>query len=124
MVSASVKPRKQRYARANAPLHERRKMMHVHISKELRAKMGVKKRSTLVHKGDKVRLRKGDHAGKIGAVMEADYKNLKVYIEGIVVKKARGTEKLIAISPSNIEIVEADFANKDRAKLLPGSAKK
>jgi large subunit ribosomal protein L24 len=121
---SSIQPRKQRKYRAQAPLHARRKMMHVHISKELRAKLGIKKRSTLLHKGDKVRLRIGDNAGKSGTVMDADYTDLKVYVEGIATKKARGTEKLIAISPSNLEIIEGDFTQKDRARILARWKKK
>ena len=123
MAYSSVQPRKQRRARENAPLHVRRKMMHLHASKELRAKLGTKRRALLVHKGDKVRLRKGDKAGHVGAVMEVDYVNLKVYVEGLTHKKARGTEKLRVIQPSNLEIVEGDFSGKDRAAMLARSKK-
>lgn len=121
MVS-SIQPRKQRKARALAPLHLRRKMMHVHVSKELRKKLGIR-RSVLLHKGDKVRLRKGDHADKSGQVMDVDYVHMKVYIEGITTKKAKGTEKLLPIQPANIEIIDGDFANKNRAKALSRSKK-
>ncbi|GEM_PF-725837 len=120
---SSIQPRKQRKFRAQAPLHSRRKFMHVHVSKELRKKLGIKRRAVLLHKGDKVRLRKGDHSGKSGNVMEVDYVNLKVYVEGISTKKARGTEKLLALQPANLEIIEGDFALKDRAKALSRTVK-
>lgn len=122
MVS-SIQPRKQRKARANAPLHARRKMMHVHVSKELRAKLGMKRRAVLVHKGDKVRIRKGEKAGHIGAVMNADYKDLMIFVEGYMYKKARGTEKLKPLPPCNAEITEGDFTTKDRAAMVARSGK-
>lgn len=120
----SIQPRKQRKFRANAPLHSRRKMMNVHISKELRAKLGTKRRSALVHKGDKVKLRVGEKAGHIGLVMEVDYKALKLSVEGLTNKNARGVEKLAPVSPSNCEIVEGNFTLKDRAAMLARSRKK
>ena len=51
--------------RANAPLHTRRKMMHVHISKELRAKLGTARRSAPLHRGDRVKVMRGEVAGVI-----------------------------------------------------------
>ncbi len=120
----SIQPRKQRKARYTAPLHARKHLMHVHISKELRAKLGITRRSIQIHKGDKVRLRIGSETGKIGAVMRADYHKLRLYIEGFVNKTARGVEKLKPIQPANVEIVDGDFANKDRAEILARGKKK
>jgi large subunit ribosomal protein L24 len=114
----SIQPRKQRKARYDAPMHVKARQMHVHISKELRAKLGVSRRSIQLHKGDKVRLRRGDEAGKIGAVMEVDCRNRIVYAEGFVNKTAKGVEKLRALQPSNLEIMDGDFANKNRAAIL------
>ena len=114
----SIQPRKQRKARYDAPMHIKAKQMHVHISKELRGKLGVSRRSIQLHKGDKVRLRRGDDAGKIGAVMEVDCRKRIVYAEGFVNKTAKGVEKLRALQPSNLEIMEGDFAKKDRAAIL------
>jgi len=99
-------------------------MMNVHVGKELRAKLGIKRRSVLVHKGDKVKLRVGEKAGHIGLVMEADYKALKLYVEGVTNKNARGVEKLAGVSPSNCEIVEGNFTTKDRAAMIARSRKK
>ncbi len=114
-MESSIQPRKQRKARYEAPLHLRRKMMHVHLSRLLRTKLGIKKRSLLVRKGDKVRLRKGSKAGHVGVVMDADYSSLKIYVEGVAHRNARGVEKLAPISPSNVEIMDGDFTLKDRA---------
>lgn len=120
----SIQPRKQRKDRYNAPLHARKQLMHVHLSKELRAKLGITRRSMQVHKGDKVRLRVGEDTGKIGAVMRADYNRLKVFVEGFVNKTARGVEKLKALEPANLEIIDGDFAKKDRVEIIARGKKK
>lgn len=120
----SIQPRKQRKDRYNAPLHVRKQLMHVHLSKELRAKLGITRRSMQVHKGDKVRLRVGTDTGKIGAVMRADYHRLRLYVEGFVNKTTRGVEKLKPLQPANVEIVDGDFAKKDRAEIIARGKKK
>ena len=120
----SIQPRKQRKDRYNAPLHARKQLMHVHLAKELRAKLGITRRAMQVRKGDKVRLRVGSDSGKIGAVMRTDYNRLKVFVEGFVNKTARGVEKLKALEPANLEIVDGDFANKDRAEIIARGKKK
>ena len=115
---SSIQPRKQRKARYDAPMHIKARQMHVHISKELRAKLGVSRRAIQLHKGDKIRLRRGDEAGKMGAVMEVDVRNRIVYAEGFVNKTAKGVEKLRALQPANLEIIDGDFTKKDRAAIL------
>jgi large subunit ribosomal protein L24 len=47
----SIKPRKQRLFRFNAPLHVKQKLMHVHLSPELRKKYNL--RNIGLKKGDK-----------------------------------------------------------------------
>jgi large subunit ribosomal protein L24 len=121
MMSSSIQPRKQRYARANAPMHERKKMMHVHVSKELRAKLGTKRRAVLVKKGDKIRFRKGKNRKKTGTVLEVDYRDLVLYVEGISSKNSKGVQKLSPVQPANVEIVEGDFGQKDRKAMLERS---
>jgi large subunit ribosomal protein L24 len=123
-MTSSIQPRKQRKARYDAPMHVRARQMHMHISKELRARLGVSRRAIQVHKGDKVRLRRGDDAGKTGAVMEVDCRNRVVYIEGFANKNSRGVEKLKPIQPANLEILDGDFAKKDRAAILARGKKK
>ncbi|MFH0927448.1 MAG: 50S ribosomal protein L24 [Candidatus Micrarchaeota archaeon] len=120
---SSVQPRKQRKARADAALHQRKMMMHANVSKTLRAKLGTSRRSAIVRKGDKVRITTGSFKKKEGVVLEADYSCLKLYIEGIVRKNARGQEKLVPIDPSNVQISDGDFTLKDRKAMLERSAK-
>lgn len=105
-------------------MHKRARLMHAHLSKQLRSKLGITRRAITVRKGDKVRIRRGDDAGKIGTVLEVDCKNGVVYIEGIVKKNSKGVEKPKPIRPANIEIIDGDFANKDRAKIIQRGKKK
>jgi large subunit ribosomal protein L24 len=122
MFMDSIQPRKQRKFRYNAPLHLRRKMVGVHVSKELRAKLGTRRRSVTVHKGDRVRLMRGDKKGHTGKVIEVDLADLKVYVEGVTHRNAKGIEKLIPLDPSNLLLMEGEFI-KDRLAMLERSPK-
>src|SRR3989344_3061923 len=98
----SKQPRKQRKFRFNAPMHLRKKMVSAHISKELRAKLSTKRRSAPLHKGDRVLVMRGDHKGKAGKVIEVELNDLKVYVEGVSQRNAKGVEKLMPVDPSNL----------------------
>jgi len=113
----SKQPRKQRKFRARAPLHQRRKFLNVHISKELKAKLKTKKRTTLVKKGDMVRVTTGQNKGKVSKVVEVDYRKLKIYVEGVTRVNAKGKENFMPVDPSNVELVEANL-DKFREKVL------
>lgn len=97
--------------------------MAAHLSKEARAKLGTARRSLPLRKGDKVKVMRGEHKGKIGKVARIDLSSLKAYVEGVVVKEAKGTEKLCPIDPSNLLILEADMTDKRRAEVLDRSRK-
>lgn len=118
----SKQPRKQRKMRYNAPLHKRQKLVSVHVSKELRAKL--KRRSMPVRKGDRVKVMRGKHKGKTGKVTSVDLNALKVYMEGVVARKAKGTEVPAPLEPSNLLLVEADLSDKRREELVLRSSKK
>jgi large subunit ribosomal protein L24 len=109
----SVQGRKQRKYRYTAPNHLRRKMVAVHIGRELRAKLGTARRSIQPRKGDKVKVLRGDHKGHTGKVFEVDLSALKIYVEGANSRTAKGVEKLVALDPSNLVIMEGEFV-KDR----------
>ncbi|MEM4555009.1 MAG: 50S ribosomal protein L24 [Candidatus Anstonellaceae archaeon] len=119
----SKQSRKQRKFRRYAPLHIRKKMVSAHLSKELRAKLGTARRSAPAHKGDKVKLMRGEKKGHIGKVIRVDLSKLKVYVEGATRKNAKGIEKPFPIDPSNLLILEGDFS-KDRLEMIQRSAKK
>ncbi len=123
MLTNSKQPRKQRKARFEARLHERQHLAHAHISKELRAKLKTKRRSIEVRKGDRVKILRGEHKGKSGKVTRVDLNDLKIYVEGALHRKAKGNEVPAPVDPSNVVIVDADFGDKWRKKILERSAK-
>ncbi|MGC8568075.1 MAG: 50S ribosomal protein L24 [Candidatus Micrarchaeia archaeon] len=101
----SSKPRKQRYFRANAPLHIKQHFVHAHLSKELKAKLKIKARSIRVVKGDTVRILAGAKKGITAKVTDVDLATSKIKLENITRKNAKGKEYNIPISPSNVEII-------------------
>ncbi|MEM7818206.1 MAG: 50S ribosomal protein L24 [Candidatus Aenigmatarchaeota archaeon] len=112
----SKKPRKQRKLLFRAPKHLRRKMLSAHLSKELREKL--KRRSMPLRKGDEVKIMRGKFKGKIGKVLRVSYKKYRIYVEGCTKKTARGEEKLVAIHPSKVMIVNLNLEDKWRAEKL------
>jgi large subunit ribosomal protein L24 len=102
----TTQPRKQRKRRALAPMHIRKKLMCANVAKELRAALGG--RSSTVHKGDRVKVLVGRKKGHTGKVIRCDYNDLKVYIEGLSARNAKGTEKLIPVAPCNVQIIERE----------------
>ena len=111
-------PRKQRKARYEAPLHERRHYMSVHLGKELKAKLSTKRRSVPVVKGDRVKVLRGKRKGFTGKVSRVDLSSCMVYLEGAVKAKARGTEVPIPVQPSNLLLLDGDFTKKGRKEVI------
>ena len=111
---ASTQPRKQRKYLANAPLHLKRKLLSVNLSKELRKKF--KKRNVVVRKGDTVKVMRGKFKLKTGKIMEVNTNKSKVIIEGITVKKQDGSKANIKMRPSNLQIIELNLDDKKRMK--------
>jgi large subunit ribosomal protein L24 len=124
MATKSGKPRKQRKSRYDAALHERRHFMSVHLSKELRAKLGTKKRSIPVVKGDRVKVMRGDKKGHTGKVLEVDLGHSTVHVEGLVLPRAKGTELPIPVQPSNLLLIDGDFSKKGRKEVVERNKKK
>ena len=113
----SVKDRrKQRKYIYNAPLHIRRKLMSAHLSKELREK--YKRRSFPLRKGDKVKVMRGQFKGLEGKVVDLDYKNYRVYVDGAVLKKSTGGTAYYPLHPSNLMILEFNLEDKAREEAL------
>lgn len=109
---ASSQPRKQRKFVANAPLHIKRKMLSVNLSKDLRKKH--ERRNIVVRKGDKVKVMRGKFKGKSGKVTEVITKYSRILIEGIQVKKMDGSKANVRIQPSNVQIIELNLEDKKR----------
>jgi large subunit ribosomal protein L24 len=121
MIKSSL-PRKQRKFLYNAPLHVRRKMMSAHLSKELKQKYHM--RSFPLRKGDEVEVMRGEHTKKRGKITRVDLKKYKVYVEGVTIKKTEGTERQIAIHPSNLRIISLVLEDKKRIKSFERKQKK
>jgi large subunit ribosomal protein L24 len=113
---ASPKPKVQRKAFYNAPLHLRHKLVSAHLSRELRDKLGIRSLPLVV--GDRVMIMKGDYKGKTGKVAEVDLKGLWVKVEGITRKKADGTEVLVKFRPWNLLILDLNLKDKWRRKII------
>ncbi|HDI86583.1 MAG TPA: 50S ribosomal protein L24 [Candidatus Korarchaeota archaeon] len=112
----SSKPSKQRKFLYTAPLHVRAKMMAATLSPELRARYG--RRSFPVRKGDKVRIMRGDYAGREGKIIGVDREKYRIHIEGLTRKRADGTEVPIPIHPSKVMIIELDLSDERRKAAL------
>ncbi|HLG24246.1 MAG TPA: 50S ribosomal protein L24 [Candidatus Nanoarchaeia archaeon] len=111
---SSKKPKKQRKYRFEAPLHIKQKLVHVHLSKDLRAKH--KMRSIGVKKGDVVKIQRGQYKKKEGKVERVDLKDSKIFVHGVELAKRDGSKKLLAIDPSNVMITELNTDDKLRLK--------
>jgi len=112
----SKQPRKQRKYRHNAPLHIKSKFLHVHLSKELRAKYG--RRCIRIRKGDKVVILRGDNKKHAGRVEEVNVKKSYVFVEKVEQTRKDGSKSLKQLEPSNLMIIELDTSDKKRMKKL------
>ena len=115
-LTKSRQPRKQRKAFFNAPLHVRQKMMSAPLSPELREKYGI--RNLPVRKGDKVRIMRGDFKGHEGKVVKVDLRRMKIYVEGVTIKRSDGTPVFRPIHPSNVMIIELDLSDEYRKSII------
>lgn len=110
--------RKKYYKAKN---HQKTRRMHVHLSRALRGSIKQKKRSILVHKGDKVRIMRGPGKGKEARVARVSHAKMKVYVDGVNARTAKGREVLVALQPSNLELVTLE-QTKERKELFAESA--
>jgi len=111
---ASKQPRKQRKYVAKAPLHIKKKLVSVNLSKDLRKKH--EKRNLTVRKDDVVKIKRGKFKGKQGKVLSVKLKMQKITVEGIQVKKLDGSKVNVNLRPSNLQIIELDLEDKKRLK--------
>jgi len=117
----SSQPRKQRKYIANAPLHIKRKLLSVNLSKELRKKYG--RRNIPIVKGDTVKIMRGKFKKKTGKIISVFTKRTKVTIDGIQVKKQDGSKAFIKLQPSNLQITELNLNDKKRIKNMKTETK-
>ncbi len=109
---SSVQPRKQRKYRHNAPLHVRQKLVHVHLSSELRKKHGT--RAAQARKGDKVKVLRGKFRRQEGKVERVNLKRERVFIGGLEYTKKDGAKVPAGFHPSNLLITVLDMSDKRR----------
>lgn len=116
MKTKTKQARKQRKRLADLKPHQKRKLLNVTLSKELRKKFN--RRSLPVRKGDKVKVLVGSFKGTEGEVMNVKPGETKVYVDKVVSKKRDGTDVLRAIQPSNLMIIDIDIRDKARQAVL------
>ncbi len=112
----SSQPRKQRRALFNAPLHKRQKLMSALLSPELRKQYGI--RNLPVRKGDEVVIMRGSFKGHRGKVVRVDLRRMRIYVDGVTIKNARGEPRYYPIHPSNVMIVSLNLDDKTRREII------
>ena len=86
----SAKPRKQRKFRFTAADARRGRTSSTLTSqRSSAAKLGIKRRSIEVRKGDTVKVMSGDNKGKSGKVVDVELRTGRIRIDGIVRKGSR-----------------------------------
>ena len=120
---SSKQPRKQRLARYTAPYHRRHREMSSPIDKGLRERQLSKgfmyPRAMPVKRGDRVMIVRGEGKSKsTTAVSLVDRKARKVYVEGFTYFKSDGTELQRPIDASNLVIINPDWSDIRRRKIL------
>ncbi len=114
----SSKPRKQRYFRFNAAMHLRQHFVHAHVDKELRTRLGLKKRAVQISKGDTVKIMSGSKRGTTGKVSRVNLRTGRIYLDSLMKKNAKGKEFGIGISANNVYITALNLNDKIRAAKL------
>ena len=120
---SSKQPRNQRLARYTAPYHRRHREMAAPIDRGLRERqMGrgfMYPRSMAVRKGDRVMIVRGEGKSKSATrIAKVDRKARKIYVEGFTYFKSDGTELQRPIDASNVVIINPDWSDMKRRKLL------
>jgi large subunit ribosomal protein L24 len=112
-----MKPDTERKKYHKEKLHKRKKRLHSHLSKELRSKLKNKRRAVQVRKGDTVKVMRGPGKGKQAKVSRVNTVKRKVFVEGVVIKTAKGRENLLPLEASNLMLVALE-ATRERKELF------
>lgn len=99
MKSKLSRPSRNRAFKRNTPYHHRKAVFNVHLSKDLRAKYGV--RALPIRKDDTALILRGKFAGLQKRVTNVSFKKSKIQLEGIKTTKTDGTELFHYVDPSN-----------------------
>uniref|UniRef100_A0A7S1G9B1 50S ribosomal protein L24, chloroplastic n=1 Tax=Bicosoecida sp. CB-2014 TaxID=1486930 RepID=A0A7S1G9B1_9STRA len=98
-----------------APSHERRKIMSVSLSKELRKKYNV--RAMPVRKDDEVMVVRGKFKNREGKVTQVYRRKYVIHVERVTRDKQNGAPVQVGLAASNCVITKLKL-NKDRKKIL------
>ncbi len=113
----SSQPRKVRKRMIyRAPLHVKSKQLVAPLSEELREKHGIKR--IRVRKGDRVLIVRGAYKGHEGRVVKVSVKKTRIYVEGVNLRKADGTEVPMPIHPSKVVITELNLNDPLRKEII------
>ena len=120
---SSKQPLKQRLAHYTAPYHRRHREMAAPIDRGLRERQMARgfmyPRSMSVRKGDRVMIVRGEGKSKSATrIAKVDRKGRKIYVEGFTYFKSDGTELQRPIDASNVVIINPDWSDMKRRKLL------
>ena len=115
-MSISSQPRKVRKRLFNAPLHQRWKLLTAKLSEDLQKEHEIKRLP--VRTGDTVKILRGDWRGHEGKVVEVDLKRVRIYVEGVTIKKADGTPRYYPIHPSKVIITKLGEVDEVRRKII------
>ncbi|MDO8537248.1 MAG: 50S ribosomal protein L24 [archaeon] len=110
----SKRPNKQRKYLHSMALHERKKKVKGHLSKELRKEL--KKRSIGLRKGDEVKIMRGSNKGFKGKIARVDRTHAKVFIEKLSRKKADGTEILMGVTAAKLMVLSIAAGREEKTQ--------
>lgn len=111
----SKQPRKQRKYLHNAPHHIRHSFLSAHLSKDLRAKHGI--RSIPVRVGDEATIMRGSFAGKKGKILSINRIKGMVVLENINRQKKDGTKIGVPLRPSKLMLTSITTEDKRRLEI-------
>lgn len=109
MNTRSSKPRKQRKALANTPLHQKNKEMRAPLDKSKYKSSGVKR--VTIRTGDTVKVIRGSRQGHEGKIAKVDLKKGKVSIEKALLQKADNKEVPLWFDASNLVVTKVDLSD-------------
>jgi len=116
MSTTSTQPRRQRLDLYQANHSERHKRFTLPLAKELRTRYST--RRIPVRKGDTVRILSGSYEGREERVTKVDYRNYRLVLDNITVKKADGKMKQLPIAPNHLLLTKLNLGDPWRRKRL------
>ncbi len=110
------KPGKQRKAFFAASLNRKHRFLRAHLSKNLRKEYEIS--SLPVRTEDTVKIMRGDNKGTEGVVQKILLKKSRIYVAGVTIAKADGSDRFYPVHPSNVMITRLELKDEKRKKVL------